>query len=522
VFKFLASNFKKSDHLKFNFYFYPLLFIMGLLISYLTSFHAYTINPDGVLYLQTAYVATHKGVQAAFSIYAWPFYSLIIAYIAHFFHLSLIHSAHILNSIFQAMLPVVFCLLIREIDSRPKVLIWAALLILSWGELNGYRDYIIRDFGYWLFFLTSLLGFVRCSKRYSFFNILIYYIGFAIAFLFRVEALLLLLIPASIFFFNEISMKKKIFLLLKIYSVFIVIGLITIFLLWRYKDILSMSRLSELQNILFHGKNQMVAAFTYLVTPLQNNILTPDSERNAPYFVFWGLFGFWIQQTILGVGIFNWALFIYSHYFKLGVADNSILQLKNQRKNIFIIFYTVIIFYLFMGLFFIFKEYFLVKRYFFILALIVMMWGALALNDLWQKWRILSKDSGAKRYIFLVVFVYILLQFLSSLISFGPSNFFVKQGADWLVRTIPSESRLCTNERYILFAVKGPTADFVSDLGYTPEQFKKHEILHCDYYAIQINRHKLASVEEINNALQRKPIKVFSNRHGDTLFIYGK
>lgn len=131
--------------------------IIGLFLSAWSVYLDDVVNTDGVLYLRTAPLLADGNWQAAFSLYKWPLYPLLIALVSLIPGLGVEYSAHVLNAALTALGVVIFLSLVRELGADRKTFIAAAIVILLFPGLNRYRAFVIRDAGYIAFYLLALL-----------------------------------------------------------------------------------------------------------------------------------------------------------------------------------------------------------------------------------------------------------------------------------------------------------------------------------------------------------------------------
>ena len=94
------------------------------------------------------------------------------------------------------------CLLARALATyreigRSGTRLWvAAVLILALPLVNDYRDFVIRDFGYWASLLLAVLLFVRSVQRDSLSYAILWQLAALLAIAFRIEGVVLLAAPA--------------------------------------------------------------------------------------------------------------------------------------------------------------------------------------------------------------------------------------------------------------------------------------------------------------------------------------
>lgn len=162
---------------------------ISLLLSLLAAATDDVLNPDGMLYVDVARVFVEQGFGAALGKFNWPFLSMLIGALHVATGLSFIVASHLLDVIVLAALSAGFVLLYREMGG-PRAWVAAAVIVLS-PFLNEYRDYVIRDFGYWCFGLWSILFFVRFCREQDWGNALAWQLCVLAAVAFRIEAVAL-------------------------------------------------------------------------------------------------------------------------------------------------------------------------------------------------------------------------------------------------------------------------------------------------------------------------------------------
>ena len=185
----------------------------SILLSLAFSLWAYLADPllnaDGILYLRTAQAFLTGGVAGAFELYEWPWYSIAIGLFHHFSGIPLHLTALVVNAALAGLMVAAFVSLCREAGGDRLTLIFAAMLILAHPELNEYRSFVIRDFGFWAFSLGSLLALMRYAQRGSYREVLAWSGCILAAFSLRTEALILAAMGPLALFASEASWRHR-------------------------------------------------------------------------------------------------------------------------------------------------------------------------------------------------------------------------------------------------------------------------------------------------------------------------
>jgi len=194
------------------------------------------INNDGVYYFRAAEKISLGNWGEALSIYSWPFYPALIAYLSKLTGVNVVVAAYILNAALTALLVAGFLSVVFELGGDRNTLIFAAFLLLVFPTLNKYRSFILSDIGYLVFYLWSLSYLFRYWKDRNKMSLLGWFLCALAASLFRVEGIAILaMVPVMLFSLTRqgpAGRWKLIFLYMTLgFLLFIVLGL------WLTRDV---------------------------------------------------------------------------------------------------------------------------------------------------------------------------------------------------------------------------------------------------------------------------------------------
>jgi hypothetical protein len=151
------------------------------------------INNDSVLYFEAAQRAVARDWQGMMQIFPWPFFSLLIAGLHQLTGLSIHLSAQILNIGFFGIATFSFLSLIQQCGGKNSEITAGALLLFSASYIVGdILPMLIRDQGFWAFFLLSMLFFMRYTLLQRWQDAFWWQVAMTLALLFRVEAIVYL------------------------------------------------------------------------------------------------------------------------------------------------------------------------------------------------------------------------------------------------------------------------------------------------------------------------------------------
>jgi hypothetical protein len=137
------------------------VFALSLLLS-LIAFETGKINPDGMLYVETARVYLDQGLDAALDVFYWPFLSILMAWFSELTGVGLEASGYLLCALMMAGA----CGLLTASVARmlPECAWYAGLVILALPGFNAYRDELLREYGAWLFLALSFWLLLRWKE----------------------------------------------------------------------------------------------------------------------------------------------------------------------------------------------------------------------------------------------------------------------------------------------------------------------------------------------------------------------
>ncbi len=171
-------------------------FVCGILLSLVAIAGSIAPNPDGMLYIETARIYLEGGADAALALYNWNaisrvFISILIAHVSGLPGIGLEAAGYLLSVLFLAGTCALVVLVTR--DRFPEAA-WAACAVaLAIPALNGYRDYIIREFGAWFLLFLGFWLALKWARRPGWGIALAAQLSICAAALFRPESLVFLL-----------------------------------------------------------------------------------------------------------------------------------------------------------------------------------------------------------------------------------------------------------------------------------------------------------------------------------------
>lgn len=140
------------------------------------------INDDSTLYFEVAKRFSAGDWLLGFELYSWSFYSLLISTLHQIGNINLHLSAQILAVGFYCI--TAFCLskLIQLAGGNKLTILCGCLLLFSSTYITGdVFAMLLRDQGFWAFFLASLVFFIRYFHDYRLQDAILWQISIIIA-----------------------------------------------------------------------------------------------------------------------------------------------------------------------------------------------------------------------------------------------------------------------------------------------------------------------------------------------------
>lgn len=485
--------------------------VISLGLSALALVRDPIINTDGILYLRTAAAFIEGNWRGAFALYPWPFYSALIGAVHRVTGLSLEHSAHLLNALFYASSTCAFVTLVKQLGgNRIALLVFASLAILIHPELNDYRSFVIRDAGYWAFYLVSILFLLRFAESERLSDALYWGAAMSLAMLFRIEAsVFLLFLPLALLFAPGKSFGRRGRLYLKANTVLIALWVLgMIWYLWSPAR-MQVGRLLDPLIFLQQAAEQLSTGLTARAEALEKALLNQYSSYYALTAVIVVMLTIIIAKTLEVLGIVYAALATHSVIRRLIPGPARVIGCWLIGLNLAILITFVIV------------RLFLQGRFVIPLALVLSLAVPFSLTALYDQWR--SRDAvPRRRWLFAAVCLALTVVASDALFSFGPSKQYLKEAGLWLKQNAPREAKVYSDSPLVAYYADKPATDWRQPFSWEETvnvmESGKHRAYH--YLAIAVSRKNSDSASLLIEKLKREPIARFANSRGDQVLIF--
>jgi len=475
--------------------------IVSMACSVWISSQAVLINPDGICYVQSAAVMK-QSIHVAMGLCdqaKWPFYSWLISKLVNLTQLSYVHAAYALDGFFS-LLTVLFFMGILSFLIEPVqrsysscILLLGALVILLAHEFNAVKAYIIRDHGFWAFYLLSILVLLHYFRERQWRYAIAWSASSLIAALFRIEgAIFLLVIPWIAWLDSSVGIAARVKSFFKLNSLTILISSFLFVWVLIYQPHLN-ARLSELQFQLLHGAMVLKQNFQLKAAGVAHAVLSENGARDAAPVLFITLLVWYIYSVMANLSLIYSLLLVYAWVKKLMVTSYS-TRLVLWSYIVVNILVTAV----FLG-----QNMFLSKRYLVALSLILMLWVPFALYDFLKQWR-------QRNWLFLLAIILILISSLGGIFNFGYSKQYIREAGEWLTNHVPKNAKLYSNDLQLMYYAGHLESNFKCNSHKDTKKYNNY-----NYIALRGNPKSMVFQD-----IKSVPVQIFKNKRGDQVRIY--
>jgi hypothetical protein len=472
------------------------------------------INHDGILYIRAAAAILEGDWRGAFAIYPWPFYAWLVALTHLATGLALEPSAHLLDALLQALTVWAFITVVKELGGDRRVMLAAAVVILLHPPFNEYRSFVIRDFGYWAFYLVALLWFLRYLRTPRVGTAVAWGASIVLATLFRIEGLVILLtLPLALLFRRDYSFHARCRQLAGAQVVpFAVLAVLAAWSLLG-QPIEQTGRLAEpIQWVQQFGR-QLSGGFQQKAAALGQAILNQYSSSYAMAGVLAVLLVILVGKTIGTLTPLYTLLALHAWRGRLVPVPAGMGRVLGWL----VLVQTAIL----VG--FLANNFFLTGRFAMGWALTVMPLVPFSLVALYDLWRKRYAGGRAAGWLFPAACAVLLVMAVDGLTSFGPSKAYIRDAGLWLKERAPLEAKVHSNNKILTFYAGKRENDWARWFTWeeTAALLQDGSWRNYDYVAVAVDRRHPERADLLAAKLGRAPVARFDNGRGDQVLVFG-
>ena len=384
----------------------------------------------------------------------------------------------------------------------------SAVMLLS-HEFNILRQDIIRDHGFWAFYLASIYFLLHFFRQPNWKSACAWGVSLLVATLFRIEgAIFLLVLPFLSWFCVKYSSREraKFFLMLNVPLLIILACFAGWLIAHPQQTVNQLGRVSEVGNQLQHGFAMMFETYQSTKAAVAENVLSHNSMRDAGIVVILLLISWYAVSLVGNVSLIYALLVVYAWFTKAANLSRSALLV--------VVGYLIVNLAVTFGFFA--ENQFLAKRYLIAFSLVLMLWVPFALEKLWQ-----SKQLKQRVLLWAAAF-FIVMTSLGGFFHFGHSKDYIREAGDWLSENIPANAKLYSNDYQVMYYSNHFGSSIFEKLR---EYNDVTQIAHgrwkqFDYLALLMGRERNDKTAWVMQEIHGAPLEVFVSDSGDHVYIY--
>lgn len=482
--------------------------VCSVLLS-LWAWHADPIiNNDGTQYVRAAAYFADGDWQQGLEVYKWPFYSILSGLTAKLSGTSPAQAAYGVNAVLYVLLAWGFLALVRTLGgSRCELWIGAAIVLLH-PALNEYRSFIIRDIGFWAFYLWSLAYLFHYVSSGSRTSLLVWAVTAVAATLFRVEGLAFLaLLPFALVARRTPGGTRRV---VNIATVLIGLALVVSAVLWQHVP----ESAAGLSGIL----DRLAAGWAAVGGEIESRLdaLAREFPGAEPGIVLWLVFLLTLGWMVL-VKIVRAMSVMYAVVAGYSMTGRRMFE----NPEVAAYWWIVVLINLAYLCAFALINFFLTDRYPFALGLTLLACVPFGLRRLWEARR--QDPSGRRgRWLAPIVAGLIVAAGIRGL-SISTGKYYLKDAGLWLKANMGPEAALYSNERRIIYYA-GADSAFRSGAEYSWQEAMQEiwsgRWRQYDYMALNVSHNEPERAQYVAYKLDRDPVRTFKNKSGDEVLIF--
>ena len=486
--------------------------IASMLISVWAVFSDPVINQDGVQYLLAASDFASGQIGAGLSLFKWPTYALIVAFISKMTPFGIENSAHILNACLFASLTCGFLFTVYQLGGTRSTLIFAAIILLLFPSLNKFRPFIIRDAGYLSFYVWALgFLFAHCKSR-NLLPLIIAFACLAMAGLFRIEAFAILaMIPLILLGIraNSTWQKRWFWLAGVIATCLMSVGL-AVWVFGAESKIPFRTFLAEPFDSTLQIISQIWQQITFRLDTIRYEFLTDFSADFAPSVLVLTLLVMVTYETLRRLA-FIYAILAWHAWYR---------KLVFQQAEVRYFWQLLLLAHLVLLCAFGLSKMFVESRYTMALVLTVLVAAPFSVDYFYQRWKARTEGQTV-RFGFPLLAVLITILGIDSL-DLQTDKQYVRDAGHWMSANFTSTDRLYSNSHIVMHYAGRDALRSGRSFNWQETMFLTGalEWRTYEYFALQFEIDYLDRKKRFEETVGLLPIKVFANNAGDQISIY--
>jgi|APLak6261703504_1056268.scaffolds.fasta_scaffold02146_2 hypothetical protein len=476
------------------------------------------INPDSVLYFESARLFADGKWKEALQVWNWPLYPTLIAAVHKITSLKIQTSAQILNVLFFGLAAFGFTQIIRLAGGRQLTMVAGALILFSSQYIVGdVLEMLMRDEGFWAFYLTGLVFFIRFYQQLRFRDALLWQLCAITATLFRIEAITYLVLLPSLFLFSfNISFKERIryFLISHALNIFLALGLV---LTITVDGDLSIKNFGRLQEVFMLNPYDELTRRLFLQSAIMSNeVLGKYLEEFSVQGLLLTFLYVIFVKSISTAGLVNLIMAIFTVNNRTALVESKAYSVLSYAALISLVNMALIIT----------KAFVLSSRYVVGFAFILMIFASFQFAKILKNYDQTSEKKSKSEWLAIALIVFMSLSLIKNVLPKSEGYNYMQDAANWVKYHNKENKPVFSDESRIRYYIgnaftlnNGENWDAVS------REIDNHQIQSYDYLLIshsakypereKIITDKLPQYKEVkrfNSVKSKKSIVIYQKR----------
>ncbi len=463
------------------------------------------INPDTVLYFESARLFADGQWKEALQVWNWPLYPLCIAAVNKITGMGVHVAAQILNAVFFGITTFSFMHIIRLAGGSQRTMAAGALILFSSQYIVGdVLEMLMRDEGFWAFYLTGLVFFIRYYQQLRFRDALLWQLCAITATLFRIEAITyLVLLPFLFMFSSNFSIKERIRHLLASHAlnIFLALGLIAAITLHGDLSMKNFGRLHEVFTLnLF---DELTRKLFSQAAIMSNAVLGKYLEEFAVAGLLLTFIYVMIVKAVSTTGLVNFIMAAFAIKNRAALLESKTFQVLMVVAVISLMNMTLIIT----------KVFVLSSRYVVGLAFVLMIFAAFQFAKVLKNNQQLSEQTNKYKWLAIALVVFMLLSLIKNILPKAEGYNYMQDAAAWVKKANKDNKPVFSDEPRVRYYIESA---FTRNKGDNWKVVKKamasKEILNYKYLLISHSEKRPEHEKTISEELpQFKEVKRFNS-----------
>jgi hypothetical protein len=475
------------------------------------------INPDSVHYFESARLFAAGQWKEAVQVWNWPLYPVLIAAVHKITSLGIQTSAQILNVLFFGLATFSFIQIIRLADGRQLTMAAGALILFSSQYIVGdVLEMLMRDEGFWAFYLTGLVFFIRFYQHLRLRDALLWQLCAITATLFRIEAITYLVLLPSLFLFSfNFSFKERMRCFLIAHALNIFLALCLILAIALHGD-LSMKNFGRLQEVFtLNLFDELTRELFSKAAIMSNEVLGSYLEEFAVQGLLLTFLYVIFVKSISTAGLVNVVMAIFTVRNRTSFVESKAYSALSYAALISLANMALIIT----------KVFVLSSRYVIGLAFIVMIFASFQFAKILMSYAHQPEKSSKSKWLAIALVIFMLLGLVKNILPKSDGYNYMQDAVAWIKTNNQESKPVFTDESRITYYMGAPYTRRGSDnWKVVTKAINNRKILNYEYLLISHSVNHPEREKLITEQLpQFKEVKRFNSvKSKKSIVIYQK